>query len=120
MNAAYEKQALENAAAAVQHSQSAKVNTRHFNGMEIKGTSTGLSIDGKAAAVIEKIKTRPFTSRGFTTLLFTPTVKLPSLRTACLKATPNKSADRGDMLPCMPALPRFKRIALLLVIFTLF
>lgn len=56
MNAAYEKQALENAAAAVQHSQSAKVKTRHFNGMEIKGTSTGLSIDGKAAAVIEKNK----------------------------------------------------------------
>lgn len=56
MNAAYEKQALENAAAAVQHGQSAKAKTKHFAGMEIKGTSTGLSIDGKPAAVIEKNK----------------------------------------------------------------
>lgn len=56
INAVYEKQALENAAAAVQHGQNAKVKMKHFAGMEIKSTSTGLSIDGKPAAVIEKNK----------------------------------------------------------------
>ncbi|QGN38942.1 hypothetical protein [Klebsiella oxytoca] len=56
INAVYEKQALENAAAAVQHGQNAKVKMKHFAGMEIKNTSTGLSIDGKPAAVIEKNK----------------------------------------------------------------
>lgn len=85
MNAAYEKQALENAAAAVQHSQSAKVNTRHFNGMEIKGTSTGLSIDGKAAAVIEKNKDATVYQQGLYNFIVYANGKIAVLRTACLK-----------------------------------
>ncbi|MEX0532734.1 MULTISPECIES: hypothetical protein [Raoultella] len=54
LNAAYEKQAMENAASTVQHAQGAKGNVKHFAGMEIKSTSTGITVDGKPAAVIEK------------------------------------------------------------------